>query len=80
MPDNDANVPAVRLSAIYRTYNCQEYVAKLEDGSCEWNTFMCCWTSGEGMASTSDVCRVLDYPGEGDVVEMPRDSEGPVDW
>lgn len=46
--------------------------------SCEWNTFMCCWTGN--VTTTSDVCRVLDYPEEGGVLEMPRDDEGNVSW
>lgn len=39
---------------------------------------MCCWTGN--VTVTSDVCRVLDYPDEGGVVEYPRDSEGNVSW
>lgn len=46
--------------------------------SCEWNTFMCCWTGN--VTDISDVCRVLDFPGMGDVLEMPRDDEGNVSW
>ncbi|CAN0038717.1 unnamed protein product [Hapterophycus canaliculatus] len=48
---------------------------------CEWNTYMCCWTGHDGgmdMYGNADVCRVLDYPEEGDVLELPRDDEGPV--
>eukprot|EP00752_Nemacystus_decipiens_P012630 g11186.t1 len=63
------------------TYDEDEHVASLLDGSCEWNTYMCCWTGYDGpeaMISSSDVCRVMDYPEEGDVFEMPRDAEGPV--
>lgn len=44
---------------------------------------MCCWTGNDGadgMTANSDVCRVLDYPEEGDSFEMPRDSEGSVYW
>lgn len=40
---------------------------------------MCCW-SGNNVTTTSDVCRVLDYPGMGDVLEMPRSDEGNVSW
>eukprot|EP00903_Cladosiphon_okamuranus_P008160 g7859.t1 len=47
--------------------------------ACEANTFMCCWTGNKnGMPKTMDVCRVNNYPGVGDVLEMPRDDEGPV--
>ena len=58
-------------------------VAHLLDSTCEWNTYMCCWTGHDGqgtMYANADVCRVLDYPDEGDVLEMPRDDEGPVYW
>lgn len=58
-------------------------MASLIEGSCASNTFMCCWTANDGaggMVANSDVCRVLDYPDEGSVVEMPRDVEGPVYW
>eukprot|EP00752_Nemacystus_decipiens_P013910 g12347.t1 len=63
------------------TYDEDAEVAKLLDGTCEWNTYMCCWTSHDGQGTfygNSDVCRVMDYPNEGDVLEMPRDDEGPV--
>ena len=61
----------------------QEHAASIIAESCEWNTYMCCWTGydGEGdMVGSSDVCRVFDYPEEGDVLELPRDDEGPVYW
>lgn len=63
---------------IYKSHD--EKQEKIIDGllSCEWNTFMCCWTGN--VTVTSDVCRVLDYPDEGSVVEYPRDSEGNVSW
>eukprot|EP00903_Cladosiphon_okamuranus_P015443 g14263.t1 len=63
------------------TYDENEEMAKLAEGNCYYNTYMCCWSSFDGtedMESNSDVCRVLDYPAEGSVLEMPRDSEGPV--
>ncbi|CAM9859661.1 unnamed protein product [Pylaiella littoralis] len=56
-------------------------VATLLPEICEWNTYMCCWTGHDGQGSmygNADVCRVLDYPEEGDVLELPRDDEGPV--
>eukprot|EP00752_Nemacystus_decipiens_P012856 g11383.t1 len=56
-------------------------VAALLQSTCEWNTYMCCWTSSDepgGITGNSDICRVLDYPAEGDVVEFPRDDEGPT--
>lgn len=48
--------------------------------SCEYNTYMCCWdeNSNNAMQDNTDVCRVLDYPGIGDTVEYPGDSEGDV--
>ena len=61
----------------------QVHVASLLAETCEWNTYMCCWTGHDGqgtMYANADVCRVLDYPDEGDVLEMPRDDEGPVYW
>ena len=59
------------------------HAASLLPETCEWNTYMCCWTGHDGpveMYDNADVCRVLDYPEEGDVLELPRDSEGPVYW
>ena len=50
---------------------------------CEFNTYMCCWTGHDGqetMYGNADVCRVFDYPEEGNDLEFPRDSEGPVYW
>lgn len=44
---------------------------------------MCCWIANDDPGSfvgNSDICRVVDYPAAGDVVEMPRDDEGPVYW
>lgn len=32
------------------------------------------------MRSNSDACRVLDYPEEGQVLELPRDDEGEIYW
>lgn len=58
-------------------------VASFLPETCEWNTYMCCWTGHDGqetMYGNTDICRVLDYPEEGDVLEMPRDDEGPVYW
>ncbi|CAM9556356.1 unnamed protein product [Ectocarpus fasciculatus] len=63
------------------TYDEDVEVAKLLDETCEWDTYMCCWTANDGadgMTANSDVCRVLDYPEDGDSLEMPRDSEGSV--
>ncbi|CAM9616366.1 unnamed protein product [Scytosiphon promiscuus] len=63
------------------TYDEDVHVANLLPETCEWNTYMCCWTGHDGpkgMYDTSDVCRVLDYPEEGDDLELPRDDEGPV--
>ena len=59
------------------------HVASLLAETCEGNTYMCCWTGHDGggaMYANADVCRVLDYPDEGDVLELPRDDEGPVYW
>ncbi|CAB1102459.1 unnamed protein product [Ectocarpus sp. CCAP 1310/34] len=56
-------------------------VATILPETCEWNTYMCCWTGhdgSKGMYGNADVCRVLNYPEEGDVLELPRDDEGPV--
>ena len=61
----------------------QQMVAASLVESCEWNTFMCCWTENDGpsgMQSNSDACRVLDYPEAGQVLELPRDDEGQVYW
>ncbi|CAB1119358.1 unnamed protein product [Ectocarpus sp. CCAP 1310/34] len=61
------------------TYEEHVEVAKLLDSTCEWDPYMCCWTGNDGadgMTANSDVCRVLDYPEEGDSFEMPRESEG----
>ncbi|CAN0210094.1 unnamed protein product [Ectocarpus sp. 8 AP-2014] len=58
------------------TYDEDLEVAKLLDGTCEWDTYMCCYTnhdSGEGVTGNTDVCSV---PSEG--LEMPGDSEGSV--
>eukprot|EP00903_Cladosiphon_okamuranus_P016615 g15327.t1 len=62
-------------------YDEDEHVASLLGGTCEWNTYMCCWTGNDGgqeMMASSDVCRVMDYPEAGDVLELPRDDEGSV--
>ena len=65
-------------------FSCSKtHAAGLLPETCEWNTYMCCWTGHDGpveMYDNADVCRVLDYPEEGDVLELPRDSEGPVYW
>ena len=61
----------------------QVHTASLLDGTCEYNTYMCCWTGHDGQATmygNADVCRVMDYPEAGDVLELPRDDEGPVYW
>ena len=58
-------------------------VAHLLDSTCEWNTYMCCWTGHDGQATmygNADVCRVFDYPEAGNDLELPRDDEGPVYW
>lgn len=73
------------LSAQHTTHpeNTQEHSAALLPETCEYNTYMCCWTGHDGgveMYGNADVCRVLDYPQEGEVLEMPRDDEGPVYW
>ncbi|CAN0085600.1 unnamed protein product [Ectocarpus sp. 8 AP-2014] len=63
------------------TYDEDVDVATILPETCEWNTYMCCWTGhdgSKGMYGNADVCRVLDYPEEGDVLELPRDDEGPV--
>lgn len=63
--------------------NYQVEVATLLESTCEWNTYMCCWTgtdAAEGLTDNSDICRVLDYPAAGDVLELPRDDEGPTYW
>ncbi|CBJ26856.1 conserved unknown protein [Ectocarpus siliculosus] len=63
------------------TYDEDVDVANILPETCEWNTYMCCWTGHDGsggMYGNTDVCRVLDYPEEGDVLELPRDDEGPV--
>ena len=68
---------------ISKTTINQEHVASLLPETCEWNTYMCCWTAHDGPGievANSDVCRVTDYPEAGDVLEMPRDAEGPVYW
>lgn len=59
------------------------HIAYLLPEMCEWNTYMCCWTGNDGpdgMTSNTDVCRVWDYPEEGNSLEFPRDSEGSVYW
>ncbi|CAM9604750.1 unnamed protein product [Ectocarpus fasciculatus] len=56
------------------TYDEDVEVAKLLDGTCEWNTYMCCFTNqdgGEEVTANTDVCRM-------DSVEMPGESEGSV--
>ncbi|CBJ49226.1 conserved unknown protein [Ectocarpus siliculosus] len=63
------------------TYDEDVHVAYLLPEMCEWNTYMCCWTGNDGpdgMTSNTDVCRVWDYPEEGNSLEFPRDSEGSV--
>eukprot|EP00903_Cladosiphon_okamuranus_P018127 g16682.t1 len=62
-------------------YDEDVHIAKLLDSTCEWNTYMCCWTGHDGQATmygNADVCHVMDYPEAGDVLELPRDDEGPV--
>eukprot|EP00752_Nemacystus_decipiens_P003492 g3225.t1 len=58
------------------SYESDVEMAVLLESTCEWNTYMCCWT--EGITDNTDVCRVFDYPAEGDVLEMPRNDEGPT--
>ena len=63
--------------------NRQVHTAHLLPEMCEFNTYMCCWTGHDGqetMYGNADVCRVFDYPEEGNDLEFPRDSEGPVYW
>ncbi|CAM9604682.1 unnamed protein product [Ectocarpus fasciculatus] len=63
------------------TYDEDVHVAYLLPEMCEWNTYMCCWTGNDGpdgMTGNTDVCRVVDYPEEGNSLEFPRDSEGSV--
>ena len=52
----------------------------LIQGTCAFNTFMCCWTENDadGMEDNTDVCRVLDSPEVGDTREFPGDTEGEV--
>ena len=58
-------------------------VASSLPASCEWNTYVCCWTGSDGpggMDENADICRVMDYPSLGEVLEMPGDAEGPAYW
>ena len=59
------------------TYDEDDAVREILD-SCEYNTYMCCWTEneGQGMQDNTDVCRVIDESGE--ITEYPGESEGDV--
>eukprot|EP00752_Nemacystus_decipiens_P012631 g11187.t1 len=62
-------------------YDETVHAAHMLPEMCEYNTYMCCWTGHDGqdpMYGNTDVCRVFDYPDEGNDLEFPRDSEGPV--
>lgn len=51
--------------------------------TCQYNTYMCCFTGKNGNAmvdDNTDVCRVLDYTEEGDSLEFKNDDEGNVYW
>ncbi|CAM9859592.1 unnamed protein product [Pylaiella littoralis] len=83
--EEEENVAAPMNNAVdgasCSTYDEDVDVASFLPETCEWNTYMCCWTGHDGqetMYGNTDICRVLDYPEEGDVLEMPRDDEGPV--
>ena len=52
----------------------------LIEGTCAYNTFMCCWTenNANAMDDNTDVCRVLDTPNSSGTREFPGDTEGDV--
>ena len=51
----------------------------LVEDTCAYNTYMCCWTENDnGVQDNTDVCRVYDSPGVGDIREFPGDTEGKV--
>ena len=57
-------------------YDDYEHVASLLNGTCTFNTFMCCWTrnDGDGMEENTDVCRYVDPTGVS--IDFPGESEG----
>ncbi|CAN0119715.1 unnamed protein product, partial [Ascophyllum nodosum] len=57
-------------------YDDYEHVASLLNGTCTFNTFMCCWTrnDGDGMEDNTDVCRYVDPTGVS--IDFPGESEG----
>ena len=57
-------------------YDDYEHVASLLNGTCTFNTFICCWTQndGDGMEDNTDVCRYVDPTGVS--IDFPAESEG----
>ena len=74
-------VQVLSFAALYAFLPAVTAVSKcLAQGTCAYNSFMCCWTENKtnAMDDNTDVCQVLDSPNVDNTLEFPGDTEGEV--